>query len=199
MKDISLCAKWIIKAPLTQVFDIMTDFEKWPEYFPKVAQSIRVIKQQGDNLEMEATVKSFGKNFPVKMKTRIIPQKGFISDNISPEFGTSGHEELLLSESHQGTVIDYNYHVFIHKRWLRIVARPLIGMYSMKYWQKAVIDELKKGSRNKIPDICRFLLIFRSGISQGTNQRRIFSINTNNLCFVLRNNHQFKTPHQTVF
>jgi hypothetical protein len=144
MKDITLNAKWIIKAPLMQVFDIMTDFEKWPLYFPKVAESIKVVSREGNNLEMDATVKSFGKKFPVKMKYQILPGKGFISDNKSPKFGTSGHEEFLLSLDPEGTMIDYTYQVAIHKRWLRIVAKPLIGWFSMKYWQKAVIDELRK-------------------------------------------------------
>ena len=144
MKDINLHAKWLIKAPLAEVFEIMTDFEKWPLYFPKVAQSIQVTKREGNYLEMNATVKSFGQKFPVKMKYQILPGKGFISDNESPKFGTSGHEEFLLSEDPEGTVIDYTYQVAIHKRWLRIVAQPLIGWFSMKYWQKAVIDELRK-------------------------------------------------------
>jgi len=144
MKDITLHAKWIIKAPLAEVFNIMTDFEKFPEHFPKVAESIQVVKREGNYLEMDATVKSFGQNFPVKMKTRILAGKGFVSDNASPKFGTSGHEELLLSEHPEGTVVDYTYQVAIHKRWLRIVARPLIGWFSMKYWEKAVIDELRK-------------------------------------------------------
>ena len=144
MKDIDLNAKWLIKAPLTEVFNIMTDFEKWPEYFPKVGESIQVVKQEGNSLEMAATVKQFGQLFPVKMKTRILPGKGFISDNESPKFGTSGHEELLLLESPEGTEIDYTYQVTIHKRWLRIVAKPLIGWFSMKYWEKAVIAELRK-------------------------------------------------------
>jgi hypothetical protein len=145
MKEkITLHAKWRIKAPLAEVFNIITDFEKWPEYFPKVAESIQVVKREGSNLEMDAAVKSFGKKFPVTMKTQIIPGKGFISDNESLKFGTSGHEELLLSELKEGTLIDYTYNVAIHKRWLRIVAEPLIGWFSMKYWQKAVIDELRK-------------------------------------------------------
>jgi hypothetical protein len=144
MKDINLNAKWLIKAPLVNVFNIMTNFEKFPEYFPKVAESIQVVKREGNNLEMNATVKSFGQKFPVKMKTQILPMKGFISDNDSPKFGTSGHEELLLSEQTEGTLIDYTYQVAIHKRWLRIVAKPLIGWFSMKFWEKAVIDELKK-------------------------------------------------------
>lgn len=144
MKEITLRKKWIIKAPVQEVFKIMTDFEKFPENFPKVAESIQIKKIDGNYLEIEATVKSFGKNFPVKMKTQILPDKGFISDNESPEFGTSGHEELLLFEDKDGTLIDYTYQVSIHKKWLRIIATPLIRWYSMKFWEKAVIDELKR-------------------------------------------------------
>jgi Polyketide cyclase / dehydrase and lipid transport len=144
MKDITLSATWIIKAPVIEVFNVMTDFENLPKYFPKVADSVHITKRDGNNLEMEATVKSFGKKFKVKMSTQILPEKGYISDNNSYQFGTSGHEELLLSPHKDGTQIDYLYQVAIHKRWLRIVAKPLIGWYSMKFWEKAVIDELRK-------------------------------------------------------
>ncbi len=95
-------------------------------------------------MEMEATLRSFGKRFRVLMKTQILPGKGFISDNDSYQFGTSGHEELLLSKHPQGTLIDYTYQVAIRKKWLRAVAAPLLWWYSMKYWEKAVIDRLKK-------------------------------------------------------
>lgn len=141
--QITLRKQWIIKAPVGEVARIMTDFEKLPEYFPKVAQSVQINKREGNNLEMEATVKSFGKSLKVKMKTQILPGKGFISDNNSYQFGTSGHEELLLSENPEGTLIDYTYQVTIHKKWLRLVATPLIKWYAMKAWEKAVIDELK--------------------------------------------------------
>lgn len=99
---------------------------------------------------MEATLRSFGKRFQVLMKTQILPGKGFISDNDSYQFGTSGHEELLLSKHPQGTLIDYTYQVAIHKKWLRVVAAPLLRWYSMKYWEKAVIDRLKNSLRNNI-------------------------------------------------
>lgn len=144
MKTINLHTTWLIKAPLSEVFNIMTDFKKWPEYFPRVAESIEVTRQEGNYLEINATVKSFGKNFPVKMKYHILPNRGFISDNESLKFGTSGHEEFLLSEKPEGTVIDYTYQVTIHKTWLRIIAKPLIGWFSMKFWEKAVINELRK-------------------------------------------------------
>ncbi len=144
MKQITLHGSWLVKAPLEKVFNIMTDFEKFPEYFPEVAESVRVTRREENYLEMEAGVRSFGKLYPVTMKTRIIPGKGFISDNDSPVFGTSGHEEFILSESQGGTRIDYTYQVSIHKPWLRIVATPLIKLYSMKHWEKAVIDRLRK-------------------------------------------------------
>jgi carbon monoxide dehydrogenase subunit G len=143
MNEITLRKQWVVKAPVDKVFQIMTDFEHLPKYFPKVAESVQINKREGNNLEIEATVKSFGKKFQVKMKTQILPGKGYISDNGSYQFGTSGHEELLLSPSALGTLIDYTYQVTIHKKWLRIVAVPLIRWYSMKYWEKAVIDRLK--------------------------------------------------------
>lgn len=129
---------------MEDIFKMITDFEKFPEHFPKVAESIQINKRDGNDLDMEATVKSFGQKFPVQMKTRILPGEGFVSDNNSPKFGTSGHEELLLSQNSEGTLIDYTYKVTIHKAWLRLVATPLIKWYSMKYWEKAVINELKK-------------------------------------------------------
>lgn len=144
MKEITLHKTWIIKAPLEEVAKIMTDFENLPKYFPKVAQSVQIKKREGNYLEMEAIVKSFGRNFPVNMKTQILAGKGFISDNDSYKFGTSGHEELLLSENSEWTLIDYTYQISIHKTWLRIVATPLIRWYSMKFWEKAVIDNLRK-------------------------------------------------------
>jgi carbon monoxide dehydrogenase subunit G len=144
MNEITLHGQWIVKAPSETVFQMVTDFEKFPEYFPKVAESIRVTKHEGNNVEMEANVRSFGRVFRVSMKTQIVPGKGFISDNDSYEFGTSGHEALMLSAHPDGTMIDYTYQVTIHKVWLRVIATPLIRWYSMKYWEKAVIYELKK-------------------------------------------------------
>ncbi len=144
MNQITLHKSWIIKAPVEEVFKIMTDFENLPKYFPKVAEKVVISKRDGNHLEMQATVRSFGRSFGVKMKTEILQNKGFVSDNDSYEFGTSGHEELLLSSSGEGTLIDYTYQVTIHKKWLQIVATPLIRWYSMKFWEKAVIFELKK-------------------------------------------------------
>jgi ribosome-associated toxin RatA of RatAB toxin-antitoxin module len=76
MKEIMLHDQWLVKVSLEDVFRMTTDFEKFPERFPKVAESIRAKKREGDYLEMDATVRSFGKEFPVRIKTRILPGKG---------------------------------------------------------------------------------------------------------------------------
>lgn len=144
MSEINLHKQWVIKAPIENIYKIISDFENLPKHFPKVAESVKINKRDGNNLDMEATVKSFGRNFKVKMKTQLLPGKGFISDNDSYQFGTSGHEELLLSTHPNGTLIDYTYKVSIHKKWLSIIATPLIKWYSMKAWEKAVINELRK-------------------------------------------------------
>ena len=102
MKSITLHKQWVIRAPKGEVFRMITDFENFPKYFPKVAETIEIKKREGDYLEIEASVRSFGSKFPVQMKTQILPEQGFISDNVSGKFGTSGHEELLLSESDGG-------------------------------------------------------------------------------------------------
>ena len=144
MKHIHLEDSWIIKAPIQEVFNIITDFENMPKNFPKVAESVTITKREGNNLEIDALVKSFGTTFPVKMKTKIIPQRGFISNNESLKFGTSGYEELLLENVEDGTKINYTYEVDIHKKWLKIIAKPLIGWFAMKAWKKAVVNKLRK-------------------------------------------------------
>lgn len=143
-ETITLKKQWIIHAPLHEVQSIVTDFKRFPEYFPRVAKEIHILSERDNHLEMEAIAKSFGSEFKVKMHTQILPDGGFISDNDSYQFGTSGHEELLLSAHEDGTLVDYTYQVTIRRKWLRLIATPLIKWYSMKYWEKAVIDELKK-------------------------------------------------------
>ena len=148
MKHINLKGSWIIKAPIDQVFKIVTDFENIPKNFPTVAESLVITKKDGNKLEIDAQVKSFCTVFPVKMKTEIIPEKGYVSDNENSKLGISGHEEFMMEETEEGTRINYTYGVDIHNRWLRIIARPLLSWYSMKFWEKAFIDRLKKICEN---------------------------------------------------
>lgn len=143
MKKIFLKGSWIIKAPREKVYKIMSDFENMPKYFPAVADSIRIIKREGDNLSIEARAKTFGRVFCAHMETQLRPPIGYVSDNKS-EIGTSGHEEFLMEEIPEGTKINYTYDIEIKNPIFRILGKPLIGWYAMQLWKRAVIDKLKK-------------------------------------------------------
>lgn len=143
MKKIYLKGSWIIKAPREKVYEIMSDFENMPRYFPEVAQSLRIVKRDGNNLVMEAKAKTFGRVFKVAMKTQLRPPLGYVSDNKS-EIGTEGHEEFLMEELAEGTKINYTYEVLIHNLFLRVFGRIFITWYAMRFWKHAVIDKLKE-------------------------------------------------------
>src|SRR5512137_305755 len=130
MKKINLKGSWVIKAPREKIYEIMTNFENMPKYFPKVAQSLRIVKKESNNLLIEAEAKTFGKTFSVQMKTQLCPPYGYISDNKSA-IGTSGHEEFLMEEIPEGTKINYAYEVELKNPILRIFGRLLIGSYAM--------------------------------------------------------------------
>ena len=144
MHYINLVGEWVIKASRENIYGIISDFEKMPEYFPEVAESLEIIEKNGNNLKIDARVKSFGTIFPVKMNTTLLPLKGFISDNVNKKLGTFGHEEFLLEDDNEGTRIKYSYAIKIEKFWLRIIAKPLLEWYAMWFWEKVFINKLKK-------------------------------------------------------
>ena len=113
MKKIHLKGSWIIKAPREEVYKIMSDFENMPKYFPAVAQSLRILKREGNNLTIEAKAKTFGRVISAHMETQFRPPVGYVSDNKS-DIGTSGHEEFLMEEVPEGTKINYTYDVEIN-------------------------------------------------------------------------------------
>jgi carbon monoxide dehydrogenase subunit G len=143
MKKIHLKGSWIIKAPRDEVYKIMTDFENVPRNFPAVAQSLRIVGRQGNNLTIEAKAKTFGRVILVHMEMQLRPPVGYVSDNKSA-IGTAGHEEFLMEEVPEGTKINYTYDVEIDNPFLRIFGRVLIGWYAMRFWKRAVIDKLKE-------------------------------------------------------
>jgi carbon monoxide dehydrogenase subunit G len=143
MKKIYLKDSWVIKASREKVYKIMSDFENMPKYFPAVAQSLRILKREGNNLTIEAKAKTFGRVIITHMETQLRPPVGYVSDNKSA-IGTAGHEEFLMEEVPEGTKINYTYDVEINNPFLRIFGRVLIGWYAMRFWKHAVIDKLKE-------------------------------------------------------
>ena len=143
MKKIILKKSWVINAPREEVYKIMSDFENMPKYFPKVAESLQILKRDGNNLTIIAKAKTFGRIFSVQMETELRPPIGYVSDNKSA-IGSSGHEEFLMEEIPEGTRINYYYDVELKNPILRFLGRFLIGCHAMRFWEHAVIDKLKE-------------------------------------------------------
>ncbi|NTW61309.1 SRPBCC family protein [Candidatus Saccharibacteria bacterium] len=142
MKEKILQGSYTINAPVEDVYRIISDFERAPEYFPIVAKSMKVIKRDGNNLEIEATSNTFGMNFKVIMKTTLMPNKGFKSIN---ESGLAIEDEVFsLVAIPEGTRIDYINKVTIKNNILRAFSRLIIGKGALKFWEFAYINRLKK-------------------------------------------------------
>jgi hypothetical protein len=142
MKPVILKGSWVINAPLPRIYGIVTDFENAPKYFPLVANSLKIIKKQGNNLTIEAVSRTFGIPFHVLMDTQLLPNTGFKSINTSAL--AIENESFLMEEIPAGTKISYRNEVQIMNNILQIFAKMLIGKPALLFWKYAYIDRLKK-------------------------------------------------------
>jgi hypothetical protein len=142
MKAVSLTGSWVIKAPLKSVYEIVTDFEKTPEYFPIVAKSMKMVNRSGNHLSIQAVAKTFGIPFKVKMETDLLPGKGFKSINESVL--AIEEETFLMKEIPGGTKISYQNNVVIKNNFLKLFSKLLIGKPALIFWEHAYIDNLRK-------------------------------------------------------
>lgn len=143
MRKMHLEGSWTIHAPREEVYKIISDFENMPKNFPAVAHSMKIVEQKGNDLIIEGKAKSFRKILDVKMRTKLIPMKGFISDNES-DLVSEGHEEFMLEKIPQGTRINYTYDITLRSKIVALVSTPLIKWFSMWFWKRAFIDRLKE-------------------------------------------------------
>lgn len=142
MKPVSLTGSWVIKAPLKSVYEIVTDFERTPTYFPSVAKSLKIITRRGNHLSIQAVTKTFGIPFKVKMETDLMPNKGFKSINES--ILAIEDEAFLLEEIPEGTKVNYRNNVIIKNNLLKLFSKLLIGRPALIFWEHAYIDKIRK-------------------------------------------------------
>ena len=142
MKEKVLEGSWIIDAPVEDVYRIISDFEKAPEYFPLVAKGMKVVRKDGNDLEIEATTNTFGINFKVQMKTTLMPGKGFRSVNESAL--AIEDEHFTLVPVAEGTRIEYVNKVKIKNNFINKFSNLIIGKSALKFWEFAYIKKLKK-------------------------------------------------------
>lgn len=134
---------YIIKAPRSEIYKIMTDFENVPKYFPAVAKSARYISRDGNNFIVEAQTKAFlgSKTYGVRMEGQLQPPTGFMSTNIS-SIGIE-REVFSMEEIPGGTKIHYVNDVEIKSPFFRRFSF-LIKYVALWYWKWAVFSKLKK-------------------------------------------------------
>jgi len=147
-KSVHLESHCAIKASREEIYKIMTDFEKLPEYFPSVAKSVKIISRIGNDFVVEAKTKAFlgSGEFAVRMEGRLQPPKGFVSTNTSAI--CIEHESFLMEEVPEGTMINYTNDVEIKNPFFCAFSF-LITFAALRYWQRAVFNKLKLMLENK--------------------------------------------------
>jgi hypothetical protein len=138
-------SRWLIPASRSSVYAVVSDFERLPERFPRVARSTKVIFRDGNRLVVDAEAASFGRFFPVvkvTIKAELLPGVGYRCSTFNHTFKTTGEEELLLSDVGEGTEIRYTYTVRLRYRWLRPGYSWLIRRIGLRFWKRAYLEPL---------------------------------------------------------
>jgi hypothetical protein len=137
---------WLVRADRESVYSIVSDFERMPEYFPKVARAMSLVARHGDVLTLEAEAASFGSLFPavkIEMTATLLPGRGYRCTTHNLTFDTTGDEELLLVDDPEGTRIHYTYFVTVRRRWLKPLYAWLVSAFGLPYWKRAFVDPLE--------------------------------------------------------
>jgi hypothetical protein len=137
---------WLVRADRDAVYAIISDFERMPEHFPKIARAMRLVERDGDVLTLEAEAASFGSLFPsvkIEMTATLLPGRGYRCTTHNVTFHTTGDEELLLVDDPEGTRIGYTYYVTVRHRWLKPLYAWLVAAFGLPYWKRAFVDRLE--------------------------------------------------------
>jgi hypothetical protein len=137
---------WLVHADRASVYAIVSDFERMPERFPKIARSIRLVKREGDVLTLEAEAGSFASWLPsarIELTATLLPGQGYRCTTRNLTFNTTGDEELLLVDDPEGTRISYTYFVTVRRRWLRPLFAWMVSAFGLPFWKRSFIDPLE--------------------------------------------------------
>lgn len=149
--ELAIRAIWVIPAPRASVYTVASDFERFPLYFPKLAHSARVASRSGNQMVVDVEAASFGRFFPtvrITIHAELLPGVGYRCSTFNHTFGTTGREELLLTDAPEGTQIAYTYFVKVRRRWLRPLYGWLVRRFALSYWKRHYLEPLTRLARN---------------------------------------------------
>ena len=135
-----------MRADRDSVYAIISDFERMPEHFPKIARAMRLVKRDGNVLTLEAEAGSFGSLFPlvkIEITATLLPGRGYRCTTHNISFNTTGEEELLLVDDPEGTRIKYTYFVTVRRRWLKPLFKWMVSAFGLPFWKRSFVDPLE--------------------------------------------------------
>lgn len=144
-EKIAVKGDWMIPAKREDVYSIVSDWEKMPEHFPRVAKSVKIIEKNGTRLKVQSVAASFARFFPdvkINIQVELLPGRGYRCQTHNTTFNTTGEEELLLVDDPEGTRVQYTYFVTVHNRIWRRPYAWLVKTFGLPFWKRAFIDRL---------------------------------------------------------
>ena len=142
MRPVRWEGEWLIRAAREEVYAAMTDFENWPNLFPRMVKSVRLTSRTDTTAVLEGEFELMGRRGRGLMNIRLKPPEGYDADNASEELG-SEKETLRFEEVSGGTLF----------RWA-VDARPkgvvnhllgaLFGFYVRMFYERTLIKPLRK-------------------------------------------------------
>lgn len=145
-KVVAVHGDWLVRADRQAIYAIVSDFERMPEHFPKIARAIRLVRRDGDVLTLEAEAASFGSLFPsvkIEMTATLLPGRGYRCSTHNITFDTTGDEELLLVDDPEGTRIKYTYFVTVRHRWFKPLYEWMVSAFGLPFWKRSFVDPLE--------------------------------------------------------
>jgi hypothetical protein len=144
-EKVTVKGNWLIRAEREDVYRIVSDWEKMPEHFPKVAKSVKILEKNGTHLKVQSVAASFASFLPgakVDIDVELLPGRGYRCHTFNTTFNTTGEEELLLVDDPEGTRILYTYFVTVRNRKWRRPYAWLVKTFGLPFWKRAYIDRL---------------------------------------------------------
>ena len=142
MKPVRWRGAWLIGAPRARVYELMTDFERWPERFPEMVKFIQVVSRADTSAVLEGEFDLLGRRGRGRMHLKLQPPSGYDADNTSAEFGRE-KEKLRFEEIPEGTLFKWEVEAEPKGFFDHLLGR-FAGFYVRRFYEKTLIGPLKK-------------------------------------------------------
>jgi hypothetical protein len=142
---------WFIKASREKIYNIMTDFENIPKYFPDVAKSVRILDEQGNNVILALESPYPDGVMQVRRSIELNPPVGYKSYDTTKN--SHSFTDFSMTENSKGTKIkmigsfDFDnifYSLLFRVCDLFIIPGLVVRGVIKKRFKKIIIDRLKE-------------------------------------------------------